>query len=217
MSFQLINFQFARGIDSCYAQGQGVTSIMHTYKSSVDTAATILTDGYFPAYIDGTLDKIFVNDTILIIASDQVVMSQVLTVNPLTLNGDVFSSGFSTTFSSTFNDANNLHLTPSIPFTISKSGTVVTMVINGVVNIGNTAGTPAAFYTNTTSLPTPLLPTFLAGGYFKIFQNSILTLGEISVSPLGVITIWANPNHTSTFTTSVSSAFGYGSVNYIIS
>lgn len=216
MAFTLLNFQFARGIDSTYAQGQGVTSITHTYKSDVDSSVTILTPGYFPAFIDGTPDKIFVNDTILIIATDQVVMSQVLTVNPLTLSASVFSpSTFSATFSTTFNDENNLHVTPPIPFTVSKTGNIVTMAVNGVIDIGNTVATPAAFYVSLTTLPAPLIPAFLGDGYFKIIQNGILNLGEIQVSPLGTITIYANPDHTTVFNVSVPTSFGSGSINYI--
>lgn len=216
MAFALINFQFARGIDSCYAQGQGVTTVMHTYRSLTDSASTILAADYFPPYIDGTLDKIFANDTILIVASDQVLIAKVLTVNPITLDGSSsINSANIINYSSTFSGGTPTHVTPEITFKLIKIGTFVTMSIDGVQDAGTTAVTPSVLYGALSFLPDDFLPApgTLANGYFKIVQNSVISLGELQVTPLGVF-IWANPNHTTTFNSAQSLSFGAGSVSY---
>ena len=43
MAFILQNFQFGRGVTTYGAQGQGVTPVIHSYKSE-DTLATINSD-----------------------------------------------------------------------------------------------------------------------------------------------------------------------------
>lgn len=94
MSFDLRHFQFARGVDSCYSQGSGVTVIMHTYKSADDTIATITTPGYFPPNIDGIpSDKIFVDDQIMITGTDGTILVNILTVDPITLSANLFAIG----------------------------------------------------------------------------------------------------------------------------
>lgn len=215
MAFALINFQFARGIDSCYTQGQGVTTVTHTYRSLTDSASTILTDGYFPPYIDGTVDKVFANDTILIIAADQVVMAKVLTVTPLTtLSQNVFSAGgITTTYTSTFSDR-GLSITSPITFTVSKVDRLVTISLSPV-NAGTTASSPGAFYTSLTALPSEYRPPVLADGYLKIVQNgNVISQGEIQVTVLGDVSLWASPNHVTLFTASVSLGFDSATIVY---
>lgn len=93
MAFNLQNFQFARGVDSSYAQGQGVTTIQHTYKSAADTRATIAGVGYFPPFIDGDADKVFVNDSLFIVGSDGASLVIITSLNPVTLGTDLLVSG----------------------------------------------------------------------------------------------------------------------------
>jgi hypothetical protein len=95
MAFNSQNFQFARGVESSYAQGQGVTSIQHTYKSDTDTRATIAGAGYFPPFIDGDIDKVFVNDSLFIIGSDGASLCLITSVDPFTLGIDLLISGTS--------------------------------------------------------------------------------------------------------------------------
>lgn len=94
MAFDLRHFQFARGVDSSYAQGSGVTLITHSYKSAEDTIATIVAPGYFPPNIDGIpSDKIFVDDQIMITGTDGTSLVNILTVDPVTLSDNLFLSG----------------------------------------------------------------------------------------------------------------------------
>lgn len=211
MSFALINFQFARGVDSCYTQGQGVTTAIHTYRSLTDSASTILAADYFPPYIDGTLDKVFANDTILIIASDEVVMARVLTVSPLTLSSSVFASVVSTTFSSVFSD-NIGGVTAPLTFDILKIGRLVTMSCS-VLDAGVTQAATTNFYYSLSPLPEEFRPPLLADGYLKKV-NSGISLAELQVSGLGQVDMWANPDHSGTFATSSPLSFIGGSISY---
>lgn len=94
MAFDLRHFQFARGVDSCYAQGSGVTLIAHSYKSSDDTISTIVAPGYFPPNIDGIpTDKIYADDQIMITGTDGTSLVNILTVDPITLSDNLFLSG----------------------------------------------------------------------------------------------------------------------------
>jgi len=95
MAFNLQHFQFARGVDSAYAQGQGVTNIQHTYKSATDTRATIAGANYFHPFIDGDADKVFVNDSLFIVGSDGASLCIITGVNPVTLGVDLLVSGTS--------------------------------------------------------------------------------------------------------------------------
>lgn len=85
------NFQFNRGIPNCQAQGQDLTSILHTYISATDIAATILTTGYFPDYFEEVETFVVPGDTILITAADTVVMSLVLDTAPVVLSANLFN------------------------------------------------------------------------------------------------------------------------------
>jgi hypothetical protein len=91
MAFTLNTFQFGRGITTSYANGGGVSAVFHTYKSP-DTIAAINTAGYFPDSIDGSDDKIFADDLLLIEASDATNLVKITTVNPFVYGGDLFGS-----------------------------------------------------------------------------------------------------------------------------
>jgi hypothetical protein len=93
MAFNLQHFQFARGVDSSYAQGQGVTNIQHTYKSTTDSRATIAGAGYFPPFIDGDADKVFINDSLFIVGSDGASLVVITSVDPIVLGTDLLVSG----------------------------------------------------------------------------------------------------------------------------
>ncbi len=89
MAFTLNTFQFNRGTVTCPTNGAGVGTVIHGYKSA-DTHAAIVTASYFPDNIDGSTDKIFVGDLLLIVASDTVAISKVTALAPFTLGSDLF-------------------------------------------------------------------------------------------------------------------------------
>lgn len=92
MAFNLQGFQFYRGTTTAQAQGEGITSVTHTYKST-DTVAVILTPGYFHVNIDGTTDKVFPGDLLSVVASDDVALVQILTLNPVTFGSNIYAVG----------------------------------------------------------------------------------------------------------------------------
>ena len=96
MAFNILGFQFNRGITTANAQGQGFTAIAHTYKSTTDTLAQIATPGYFPINFDGSAvsDKVFVRDWLFI--KDSVGATSFVNItglNPVTLGPDLFVAG----------------------------------------------------------------------------------------------------------------------------
>lgn len=91
MAFLLQNFQFGRGVTSSYTQGQGYTSVTHSYKSD-DAIATINGAGYFPAGFDGDGDKVFVGDLLDICASDGTWRVRIATLYPFTYGADLYSA-----------------------------------------------------------------------------------------------------------------------------
>lgn len=91
MAFILQNFQFGRGILTAATQGQGYTTVAHSYKSS-DTLATINADDYFPAYIDGEGDKIFIGDLLDICASDGTSRVRINSLSPFAYGADLYSA-----------------------------------------------------------------------------------------------------------------------------
>lgn len=117
MSFNSTHFQFARGVDSAYTQGSGMTLVTHTYKSLDDTIATITTPGYFPAYIDGISgDKVFLQDQIMITGTDGTILVNITGLDPLTLSANLFATGgpgFTVGAPTAPVDANGMQLTGS--------------------------------------------------------------------------------------------------------
>jgi hypothetical protein len=93
MAFNLQNFQFGRGVVTAYTQGQGFTSVQHTYKSDTDTRATIAGADYFPPFIDGDADQVFIDDSLFIIGSDGVSLVIFTSVDPIVLGTDLLVSG----------------------------------------------------------------------------------------------------------------------------
>jgi hypothetical protein len=92
MSFTLNTFQFARGVASCPNNGTGVGTVTHGYKSATDNYVTITTTGYFPNSIDGSTDKIFVGDTIVIVAADTVGLVLVTGLAPFTVGANLLGT-----------------------------------------------------------------------------------------------------------------------------
>jgi hypothetical protein len=90
MAFDLRGFQFNRGVAAANAQGAGVTSVIHTYKSLTDTLATIGGASYFPNNIDGATDKVFINDLLSIVASDGTSMVRITALDPFTTGTDLY-------------------------------------------------------------------------------------------------------------------------------
>lgn len=93
MAFNLQHFQFGRGVTTAYTQGQGVTSVQHTYTSDSDTRATIAGADYFLPFIDGDADQVFINDSLFIVASDGVSLVIFTSVDPVILGTDLLVSG----------------------------------------------------------------------------------------------------------------------------
>ena len=92
MAFTLNTFQFARGVASCSNNGTGVGTVTHGYKNTNDNYVTITTSGYFPNSIDGSTDKIFVDDLIFIIASDTVGLALVTNLAPFTVGSNLLGT-----------------------------------------------------------------------------------------------------------------------------
>ena len=91
MAFTLNTFQFNRGINTSNANGNGIGSVIHAYKTS-DLNADAIAPGYFPDYIDGATDKVFVGDLLLIVSSDSTYMARIEALAPFTLGADLFSN-----------------------------------------------------------------------------------------------------------------------------
>ncbi len=90
MSFTLNTFQFNRGVATCPTNGGGVGTVIHGYKST-DSLGTIVIPGYFPDNIDGSTDKVFAGDLLLIVASGTVTMHEITQVAPFTIGSDLFN------------------------------------------------------------------------------------------------------------------------------
>jgi hypothetical protein len=113
MAFTLTTFQFCRGVATAAINGAGVGTVIHGYKST-DTNATIVTAGYFPDNIDGSDDKIFVGDLLLIVSSDTVGIYKVTTLAPFALGADLFGGAGSPIIMSVpvaATDANGIKIT----------------------------------------------------------------------------------------------------------
>lgn len=90
MSFTLNTFQFNRGVATCPTNGGGVGTVIHGYKST-DSLGTIIVPGYFPDNIDGSTDKVFAGDLLLIVASGTVTIHEITAVAPFTIGSDLFN------------------------------------------------------------------------------------------------------------------------------
>lgn len=83
MAFDKRNLQLARAQLTTFAQGAGITSAEHSYKSSTDTLATIQAPGYFPDSI-GEPESIFVDDTLFIKGTDGAALVVITATTPMT-------------------------------------------------------------------------------------------------------------------------------------
>jgi len=94
MAYNLLGLQVNRGTPFANTQGQGLTAVAHTYKSTVDTLAQIAAPGYFPPNFHTDLDAIFVKDWLFIVDSVGATSFVNITgVNPVTLGADLFTAG----------------------------------------------------------------------------------------------------------------------------
>lgn len=91
MAFTLNTFQFNRGSSTSNANGNGVGIVIHTYKTD-DLNATVNTPGYFPDYMGGAPDQVFVGDLIAISSADSTTMVEIETLSPVTYGADLFSN-----------------------------------------------------------------------------------------------------------------------------
>ncbi len=91
MAFTLNTFQFNRGTTTANANGSGVGVVIHTYKTS-DSNTTVNTSGYFPPFIDGSIDKIFVDDLLNICTSDSTTMVRITSLDPFAYGADLYSN-----------------------------------------------------------------------------------------------------------------------------
>lgn len=104
MAFNQINLQVNRGVTTSPTKGSGVTFIDHTYESSTDTLAAIITSGYFPPNFtippiaapnvapQPDDENIFVNDLLFITGSDNIGLFQITGLNPVTLGANLLTS-----------------------------------------------------------------------------------------------------------------------------
>ncbi len=116
MPFNLTNFQFNRGTGTANASGGGITTITHSYKST-DTLAVIDVPGYFPPNIDGSTDKIFIEDFLLIEASDATALVPITSTAPFTYGANVLTgSGTNLTVGATNPgiSGNGAHITANV-------------------------------------------------------------------------------------------------------
>lgn len=129
MAFTATTFQYGRGITTCPSNGKGVSTAMHGYKNTTDSYTTITTSGYFPNSIDGSTEKVFVGDTIMIVASDTVGLVQITGLAPFTVGANLLGTAGSPIVMSTpaaALDANGIKI----------SGTTVQMEIADATHPG---------------------------------------------------------------------------------
>jgi hypothetical protein len=88
--FSVLNLQINRGKTTANAQGQNITTILHSYKDKASTIANIL--AYFPPFFDQGVDQevIQVGDIFIIDGSDTVSMAELLSLSPVTFGPNLF-------------------------------------------------------------------------------------------------------------------------------
>lgn len=85
------NFQFNRSIPNSQAQGQDLTTVLHSYISATDTNFSITEQPYFYDHFGENETYVVPHDIILIWASDAISMNEVLTTAPVTLGPNLFA------------------------------------------------------------------------------------------------------------------------------
>jgi hypothetical protein len=94
MAYNLLSLQVNRGTPFANTQGQGLTAVAHTYKSTVDTLAQIAAPAYFPPNFHTDLDAIFAKDWLFIVDKNGATSFVNITgLNPVTLGADLFTAG----------------------------------------------------------------------------------------------------------------------------
>lgn len=90
MAFTLNTFQFGRGVATAAINGNGVSTVIHGYKTD-DTFSDVAGASYFPGNIDGSTDKVFVGDLISIVTSDTVAICAITVLDPFAIGSDLYS------------------------------------------------------------------------------------------------------------------------------
>lgn len=187
MAFEGLNLLIARG--KINSQATETTIIMHTYTSAIDTIATIVTAGFFPAFLGSNAENVKLNDQITINGTDDTKVFQLTALNPIAL---VESFGGLTeqilTHTTTWGGAFSTPIAaPDLTF--RKVGTVVTA---DFPNISGTADT-GALITATTNLPAALQPTAVTGDKtyaFFVEDSAAAFIGSLTIAAsTGAITI----------------------------
>lgn len=182
MAFTKLNLQINRGTTTANAQGNGISVAMHTYLTSVDTIAAVTSLDYFPPNfvspdtaspnisVQPVADEIFINDFLLVKATDNVGLFLIEAVNPVQLGGNLLigAGGISIgapiaaidnnalaiqfgALVAEYADETHNGILSTAPQTIAGAKTFTdNMVINGI-NIGQFGGNPAIFLGSSSS------------------------------------------------------------------
>lgn len=89
MAFTLNTFQFGRGVATAAINGNGVSTVIHGYKTD-DTFVTVAGSEYFPVSLSG--DKLFDGDLISIVSADTVALCKITGLDPFTIGADLYAS-----------------------------------------------------------------------------------------------------------------------------
>ena len=188
MPFNLLNFQFNRGTGTATANGGGVTSVTHSYKSE-DTLETIDAPGYFPPNIDGSTDKIFVEDFLLIEASDDTALVPITSTAPFTFGPNVLTGS-----------GTNLTVGATIPGASGEGATITSNVLHLEIadetNPGLLSTTTQVIggektFDSITHFPEgiQLTPGYTLNYYKKSNINLVFTGGDITTQPAPFILV----------------------------
>lgn len=174
MPFNLLNFQFNRGTGTASANGGGITSVTHTYKST-DTLEVIDEAGYFPPNIDGSTDKVFIEDFLLIEASDDTALVPITSTTPFTYGANVWTGS-----------GTNLTVGATIPGASGEGATITSNVLH--LEIADT------------TYPGLLSPSAQVIGGVKTFAAAPQSPLGIQITPGFTLNYYKTANFTTTFT-----------------
>src|SRR5437762_269026 len=212
MAFTLNTFQFNRGVTTCATNGSGVGTVIHGYKSS-DTTGTIVTASYFPNNIDGSTDKVFVGDLLLIVSSNAVSIHEITSVAPFVIGSDLFGgtgSPFVIAPPVAATDANGIQI----------SGTTVNLEVADATHAGIITEFDQTFAG---------IKNFLSGVKFMTFGGTPATLNYYErythvatftngaeIDGIGNISILNDANGTTAYTAAQISQATRGSITYLV-
>jgi hypothetical protein len=91
MAFNSNGVTLGRGQFTTVATKDGIAT--HSYKNENDTLATIATANYFPAYLNGRQDEIFLNDILIGRGSDAVDTFIITSLDPFTIEPQAEATG----------------------------------------------------------------------------------------------------------------------------